>query len=115
MPALAKATAVGIPFHRGEFGAWNQALLVAIGLFSIFAVVSGVVMWLKRRGTSVAGAPRASWREWRSLPIWLWLVIGLVGYALPTLGASLVVIVAMESLAVVFANSSPPKPGGASL
>jgi uncharacterized iron-regulated membrane protein len=107
MPALAKATAVGIPFHRGEFGVWNQALLVAIGLFSIFAVVSGVVMWLKRRGTSLAGAPRASWREWRSLPVWLWPVIALVGYALPTLGTSLVIVILLEGVAALRRRNAP--------
>ncbi len=98
MPGLARATAIGIPFHRGEFGWWNQAVLVLIGLFSIFAVVTGIVMWLKRRGTSLAGAPRASWREWRALPLWLWPVLAAVGYALPTLGVSLLIMIVLECL-----------------
>ena len=49
MPLLAQATAVGIPFHRGEFGLWNQALLALAALAAMFSVVSGLVMWWQRR------------------------------------------------------------------
>ena len=38
--AFGKATAIGIPFHRGEYGLWNQALLVLFG--SRHAVLAGL-------------------------------------------------------------------------
>jgi uncharacterized iron-regulated membrane protein len=48
LPVLARATAVGIPFHRGEFGVWNQVLLALAALAAVFSVVSGLVMWWQR-------------------------------------------------------------------
>lgn len=32
-----KATAIGIPFHRGEFGLWNQVLLFLFGIGLLFS------------------------------------------------------------------------------
>jgi uncharacterized iron-regulated membrane protein len=55
--AFGKATAIGIPFHRGEFGWWNQALLFVFGLGVIFSIVSGWVMYFKRRAKGLAGMP----------------------------------------------------------
>ncbi|MDB5747937.1 MAG: hypothetical protein JWP72_2785 [Massilia sp.] len=53
--AFGKATAVGIPFHRGECGLWNQAVLLVFGAGLLFSLVSGWVMCFKRRGTGRAG------------------------------------------------------------
>lgn len=55
LPLFAKTTAVGIPFHRGAFGLWNQLLLLAFGLGLLASVVSGLAMaWLRwRRGQSL--------------------------------------------------------------
>lgn len=39
--AFGKATAVGIPFHRGEFGLWNQLVLFLFGAGVLFSLVSG--------------------------------------------------------------------------
>lgn len=41
--AFSKATAIGMPFHRGEFGWWNQALLLFCGGL-LFTLISGWVM-----------------------------------------------------------------------
>jgi uncharacterized iron-regulated membrane protein len=40
--AFGKATAVGIPFHRGELGIWNQVLLFvfAAGVLSLLALTA---------------------------------------------------------------------------
>jgi uncharacterized iron-regulated membrane protein len=52
--AFGKATALGIPFHRGEFGLWNQALLAVFGLGVLVSVVTGWALWWRRRA---AGGP----------------------------------------------------------
>ncbi|MFD2272202.1 PepSY-associated TM helix domain-containing protein [Undibacterium arcticum] len=55
---FAQATAIGIPFHRGEFGWWNQALLLLFALGVVFSILSGWVMVFQtspgRRVTSTA-------------------------------------------------------------
>ncbi|MFC5458790.1 PepSY-associated TM helix domain-containing protein [Massilia niabensis] len=53
--AFGKATALGIPFHRGEFGIWNQVVLFLFGAGVLFSLASGWVMFFKRRGSSRAG------------------------------------------------------------
>jgi uncharacterized iron-regulated membrane protein len=52
--AFGKATALGIPFHRGEFGIWNQVLLFLFGAGVLFSLVSGWVMVFKRMGSARA-------------------------------------------------------------
>lgn len=44
-----KATAVGIPFHRGEFGVWNQLVLLAFGAFVLFSLGSAWVLQFRRK------------------------------------------------------------------
>jgi uncharacterized iron-regulated membrane protein len=86
-----KATAIGIPFHRGEFGIWNQFLLFIFGVGVIFSMTTGWVMVIKRFKSSSNFIPplrAASWRK-ISIPIWLitlallWLmplmIVGFVG------------------------------------
>ena len=55
--AFGKATAVGIPFHRGEFGLWNQIVLFLFGVSVLFSLVSGWVMLFKRKRTERRGLP----------------------------------------------------------
>lgn len=97
MPGLSRATAVGIPFHRGEFGWWNKALLLLVGLSVIFSVVSGYVMWLKRRKATSLSAPGIEVRHVRAIPWWMWLTMAALGIALPVLGVSLLLLVLMET------------------
>lgn len=106
LPLLAKATAVGIPFHRGEFGWWNQMLLVVVGLAVIFYIISGYAMWLQRRRllgatkkTSVGlSAPTVQIRHAKAVPWWLWLVFIASGLALPVLGAAMLLVFVFEAL-----------------
>jgi len=100
MPFLSKATAIGIPFHRGEFGWWNQALLVLVALSVLFSVCSGYVMWLQRRKPASLSAPRMAWHHVRAVPVWLWLLMLTLGLALPVLGISLLVLLLLEALAL---------------
>ena len=55
--AFGKATAVGIPFHRGEFGLWNQLLLFLFGTGVLFSLVSGWVMFFNRKRAGGPGLP----------------------------------------------------------
>ena len=43
-----KATTVGIPLHRGEFGWWNQALLARFGAGILLSLTTGWSMVWKR-------------------------------------------------------------------
>jgi uncharacterized iron-regulated membrane protein len=97
MPLLSKATAVGIPFHRGEFGWWNQALLLAIGCSAIFSVMSGYVMWWQRRRPATLSAPSMHTSHVRSLPLWLLPVAAILGYSMPVFGISLLLMLTAEA------------------
>lgn len=98
LPLLAQATAVGIPFHRGEFGWWNQALLILVALSTIFSVVSGYVMWLQRRKAGSLSAPAIDRSHALAIPWWMYLILIMLGYALPVFGISLVLLLMVESV-----------------
>lgn len=110
MPLLSQATAVGIPFHRGEFGMWNQVLLILVALAAIFSVVSGLLMWWRRRPGGRLAAPRLDRTELRRLPrrVWYWLMPLAIGLslALPVFGWSLALFVAIEGLRLVLRPDS---------
>jgi uncharacterized iron-regulated membrane protein len=90
-----KATAIGIPFHRGELGVWNQALLFVFAAGVLFSLLSGWVMFFKRRRAGLAGLPKLLPGAWRSAPVGaIILGIGLCALlpllALSTLGLAVV-------------------------
>jgi uncharacterized iron-regulated membrane protein len=69
LPAFAQATAVGIPFHRGEFGLWNQALLLLFALGLLGSVLTGWVMaWRRWRAGGLLLPRMGAWRDVR----WRW-------------------------------------------
>ncbi|HTD04762.1 PepSY domain-containing protein [Undibacterium sp.] len=106
LPLLAKATAVGIPFHRGEFGWWNQVLLLLVAGTAVFSVVSGYVMWLKRRRSATVSAPKVGSTHLRAIPWWLAFAMLALCCALPMLGISLLVLLALEGMAALLRRSS---------
>lgn len=121
LPALAKATAVGIPFHRGEFGVWNQALLALVSLTATFSVVSGVVMaWRRRpvRATGSAGsaarsgfaAPTVSRAQLRAVPWSLWLLAAALAWAMPVFGLSALAFVGLELAALAIGRLRATSP-----
>lgn len=97
--AFGKATAVGIPFHRGELGIWNQVLLFAFGAGILFSLVSGWVMFFKRRRGHagwLAGPPRLLPGARRAAPP-LAILVGLGLCALlPLLALSALLLAGVE-------------------
>ena len=64
--AFGKATAVGIPFHRGEFGLWNQLLLFLFGAGVLFSLLSGWVMYFRRARSGGLGLPALLPDAWKA-------------------------------------------------
>ncbi len=96
--AFGKATAIGIPFHRGEFGVWNQALLVIFGLGVLFSIVSGWEMYFKRRSKGMAGLPRLVPGAWKSVsPMAVGATLAMV-VSMPLLAVSGAVVAAIEAV-----------------
>lgn len=92
-----RVVGTGVAVHEGQLFGWlNQllGLLTAAGL--VLLTVSGAVMWWKRRPAGVLGAPPVTGD--RKLGWGLVIVLGLLAVYLPMLGASLIVVAAVERL-----------------
>jgi uncharacterized iron-regulated membrane protein len=95
--AFGKATAIGIPFHRGEFGVWNQVLLFVFGAGILFSLVSGWVMFFKRRASGSNIWPVVLPGAWRSVSPWAWLGGAFMLVAMPVLAISAVPVAMAEA------------------
>ncbi|WP_454908797.1 PepSY-associated TM helix domain-containing protein [Variovorax gossypii] len=85
----------GINVHLGqEFGVPNQALLVVVCLGIVLLCVSAATMWWKRRPAGGLGVPPLP-SDRRTLRVVLAL-LALGGIAFPLVGASLLVMLAMD-------------------
>jgi uncharacterized iron-regulated membrane protein len=93
---FSKSTAVGIPFHRGEFGLWNQAVLLVFGLGVLFSIVSGWVMFFRRRRFGLLGLPKLAPGAWRSLSPIGWMLALVLAVAMPLLALSGAVVALIE-------------------
>lgn len=101
-----QATAIGIPFHRGDLGWWNQAILVLFGFGILFSVISGWMMVFKRYRSGLGLMPQADWGSWRQLPIAL-IATGLVMLWLtPLMIYGVAIILVIESM-TIFLRSRP--------
>jgi uncharacterized iron-regulated membrane protein len=96
--AFGKATGVGIPFHRGELGLWNQLLLLVFGLGILFSLISGWVMFFKRRQTGAAVLPELLPGAWRAASPWFWLIAIAMCVAMPMLATSAALVLLVEFL-----------------
>ncbi|MDD1954316.1 PepSY domain-containing protein [Pseudomonas qingdaonensis] len=98
-PIAAKLTRWGIDAHMGLlFGPLNQLILVVTGLGLALMVVLGYLMWWRRRPV-VARQPTllAAWRELSlSARCALILFAILLGYTLPVLGGSLLLLLVLD-------------------
>ena len=95
-PMFGKATAIGIPFHRGEYGVWNQALLFIFGVGLIFSMTTGWVMVFKRRRKGMAYFPSAGKGAWRAVPLWTLFAFAALLWLAPLLLIGMVFILCME-------------------
>jgi uncharacterized iron-regulated membrane protein len=96
--AFNKATAVGIPFHRGEFGWWNQLLLLVFGMGVLWGLLSGWVMYFKRKRQGLLGLPPLKDGALRSVPVAAWLTAVVLMLAMPLLALSAAVVAVVESV-----------------
>ena len=89
----------GINVHLGqEFGVANQAVLVAACLGIVMLCVSAGVMWWKRRPPGRLGVPPPPRDSRAQRAVLALLVLG--GIAFPLVGASLLVIAALDRMAL---------------
>ena len=94
-PLLDRIIGVGVAAHEGQlFGWFNQALGVFTALGVFLLGVSSVVMWWGRRPAGTLGAPRTINKP--KLPLYMGIIIGVLGIFLPLLGASLMTILILE-------------------
>lgn len=95
-PFFGKVMAVGIALHEGQMGWWNVVLNAAYCLLVIFACVSGIVMWLKRKPVGQLGSPLYP-RDYR-----ITTPVGLAGLALaiafPMGGLAIIVFAIIDFL-----------------
>ena len=98
-PLLEQATTVGIGFHEGTlFGFLNQIGLTVFAVLLMFIVVSGYVMWWRRRPPGAFGAPPRPRRLLRTVPVPLLGGFVLLCVLLPTLAAGFVAYLIVERL-----------------
>lgn len=111
--AFAKATAIGIPFHRGEFGWWNQALLLVFGVGILFSIVSGWVMFFKRRQPGSFGLPHLLPGAWKSASVATWVTAAVLFAAMPLLALSSAAIIVLELMLYRFRPANKRAAGSA--
>jgi uncharacterized iron-regulated membrane protein len=96
--AFGKATAIGIPFHRGQFGWWNQGLLLLFGAGVLFSLLSGWVMYFKRRQRGAYSLPRVPPGAWKSAAVPLGLTTLILGVLMPVLSVAACAVLLLELL-----------------
>ena len=100
-PLFGKATAIGIPFHRGEFGVWNQVLLALFGFGLLFSFISGWIMFFKRRRKGLLGLPVLLPGAWRNAAPWAYPLGAFMLFMMPLLALSSCAVLAVEGLLLI--------------
>ena len=94
-PWVDRLVGVGVAAHEGQlFGLFNQLLGLFTALGLVLLSVSAVVLWWRRRVVGLLGAslpPRRASFSWA-----LAMLLVAFGLYLPMLGASLVIVLALE-------------------
>jgi uncharacterized iron-regulated membrane protein len=96
-PLLDRVIGIGVAAHEGQlFGWFNQllGLLTAIGYLAL--VITSTLMWWRRRPRGALGAPPALAQPPRLAPLVVGVVV-VLGLFLPTLGASLFLLLLTET------------------
>jgi uncharacterized iron-regulated membrane protein len=91
-----KATAIGIPFHRGEFGIWNQLVLLVFGFGVLFSIITGWVMYFKRRSKGYQGLPVLAKSAWKSVHPVAYVASLALFLLMPLLALSSALVLALE-------------------
>ncbi|MDP3815585.1 PepSY domain-containing protein [Pseudomonas sp.] len=94
---VAKAVESGVVLHEGKlFGLANQLLMLLVCLLVLLSAVSGLVIWWMRRPQGSLGVPPLR----HDLPRWKTAIVLmlLLGAAFPLVGASLLLIYALDWL-----------------
>jgi Uncharacterized iron-regulated membrane protein len=111
-PLMAKLTRWGVDFHMGLlFGVVNQILLIAFGVALCAAIVMGYRLWWIRRPLPARYNPLLTvTQSWYELPlsgrIGTLLLALILGGAMPVLGVSLLLFVAIDVLRWRMANAA---------
>lgn len=101
-PMLDRVVGYGVAVHEGQLFGWlNQLLGLFTALGLVVVVVSGVVMWLRRRPVNALGAPFAQTRKSTRMPVATIVAMVLLAVLLPFLGLSLIVVLMIERLVLV--------------
>ncbi|WP_374338051.1 PepSY-associated TM helix domain-containing protein [Leeia sp.] len=95
--AVPKAVEFGVALHEGKFfGLANQLLMLTICLLIIFSGISGIIMWIKRKPDGKLGVPASP----ADTPLWktALILMLLLGVAFPLVGASFLLVLALDAL-----------------
>jgi uncharacterized iron-regulated membrane protein len=96
---LAKAISIGVALHEGHyFGLANQLLDLVICLGLIGIAVSGMIMWWKRKPNGKLGAPSLP-KDFK-IQKGITLIIVVFGVIFPLVGASLLLVLALDWLVI---------------
>ena len=103
---VAKTIELGVQLHMGNyFGLVNQLVMLATCVAIILLVVSGVVMWWRRRPQGTLAAPP---RVPQARIVGAMVMLTVAGVLFPLLGASLIVVAAIEWIVGVVARRPSP-------
>ncbi|NVJ11594.1 PepSY domain-containing protein, partial [Myxococcus sp. AM001] len=94
---VAKTVETGVMLHEGKlFGLANQLLMLAVCLLVLLSAISGLIMWWQRRPSGKFGVPplRHDLPRWKTAIV----IMALLGAAFPLVGASLLLICALDWL-----------------
>jgi uncharacterized iron-regulated membrane protein len=100
---LPRATEWGVQNHMGtQYGLVSKVLMTFGCLLTVLSVVTGGIMWWRRRPRGGVGLPKRSTRSASSASTWVMLAIAVVlGIAYPLWGLTAVVIMAVDALVSV--------------
>ncbi|MGL4522685.1 MAG: PepSY-associated TM helix domain-containing protein [Bacilli bacterium] len=93
---LAKVIETGIALHEGRLlGPVNLIICLLLCTSLVFIVISGIVMWWKRRPTGTLGVPVRS--EGRNPILWYFILL-LLGILMPLAGITMIIALLLDFL-----------------
>ncbi|UTW06633.1 PepSY-associated TM helix domain-containing protein [Pseudomonas benzenivorans] len=108
---VARVVETGVVLHEGKlFGLANQLLMLGVCLMVLLSAVSGLIMWWRRRPQGSLGVPplRHDLPRWKTAIV----IMLLLGAVFPLVGASLLLIWALDWLLLSRLGSTPKLQAG---